>query len=90
MRKILVMMAACGTLACAACGQKSAQAEAAACEGVATVALPNAKVTSAQHVAAGSFTPMTRRPDASKACRATSMTCSNDGMSLISGTRTRS
>jgi hypothetical protein len=59
MRKILVMMAACGTLACAACGQKSAQAEAAACEGVATVALPNAKVTSAQHVAAGSFTPMT-------------------------------
>ena len=41
----------------------SAPAFAASCEGLASLSLPQAKITSAQVVAAGAFTPPTGRPD---------------------------
>jgi hypothetical protein len=59
MRKIFLMAALTAGLACGAFAQKTTQAETAACERLASVALPNAKVTLAQRVAAGSFTLMT-------------------------------
>jgi hypothetical protein len=58
MKRIFVVAAIATFLASACFGQKGA-AKAESCERLARVALPNAKITLAQHVAAGAFSPTT-------------------------------
>jgi hypothetical protein len=58
MKKIFVVVVVTAFLSCASFGQKNGKT-AASCERLARVVLPNAKITLAQLVAAGTFTPMT-------------------------------
>jgi hypothetical protein len=58
MKKIFVVVVVTAFLSCASFGQKNGKT-AASCERLAQVVLPNAKITLAQLVAAGTFTPMT-------------------------------
>ncbi len=58
MRKFFVVAVVTAFLSCASFGQKHGWT-AASCERLSRVALPNAKITLAQFVAAGTFTPMT-------------------------------
>ncbi len=58
MGKLMVTVVVTAFLSCASFGQKNGET-AATCERLARLALPEAKVTQAQRVAAGSFTPMT-------------------------------
>src|ERR1700726_2005535 len=58
MSRVLALVLAMAFVPCAAFGQKKA-AKAESCERLARVALPNAKITLSQRVAAGDFTPMT-------------------------------